>query len=123
PSSVAPTPIRSFLSSRFHLGLLLAIHFLFSIYLRIRLVYHTLLSRVYSTLFYHHRTPELIQKDVSNLARLPGHLSVILEYDSQDNLAGLDSLMDDLAEVASWTACVGIPTLTVYERTGELSYK
>lgn len=31
---------------------------------------------------------------------------------------GLEALVDEVAEIAAWCACVGIPTLSVYERTG-----
>lgn len=33
--------------------------------------------------------------------------------------AGLEALVDEVAEIAAWCACVGIPMLSVYERTGE----
>jgi dehydrodolichyl diphosphate syntase complex subunit NUS1 len=32
--------------------------------------------------------------------------------------AGLEALVDEVAEIAAWCACVGIPMLSVYERTG-----
>ena len=69
-------------------------------------------------LYYHHRTPQLIQKDVAQLSRLPNHLSVILELDERDRVGGLDTLIDDVAEIACWCASAGVPLLSVYERTG-----
>jgi dehydrodolichyl diphosphate syntase complex subunit NUS1 len=36
--------------------------------------------------------------------------------------AGLEALVDEVAEVAAWCACVGIPKLSVYERTGKILY-
>lgn len=69
-------------------------------------------------LYYHHRTPQLIQKDIKQLSRLPNHLSVILENDQNDRLGGLDALIDDVAEIACWCASAGIPMLSVYEKTG-----
>jgi dehydrodolichyl diphosphate syntase complex subunit NUS1 len=74
-------------------------------------------------LYYHHRTPELIQKDVKGLSRLPEHLSVILKLeDGGRGGAGLEALVDEVAEIAAWCACAGIPTLSVYEQTGTLRY-
>lgn len=35
--------------------------------------------------------------------------------------AGLEALVDEVAEIAAWCACAGIPTLSVYEQTGRLS--
>lgn len=32
--------------------------------------------------------------------------------------AGLEVLVDEVAEIAAWCACVGIPMLSVYEKTG-----
>jgi len=44
---------------------------------------------------------------------------VILELKSEERgTAGLESLMDELAEISAWCACVGIPMLSVYEKTG-----
>ena len=77
--------------------------------------------RIFAILYYHHRTPELIRKDVKNLKRLPQHLSVILQLESEDgSIGGLEVLLDSIAEIAAWCASVGIPMLSVYERTGAL---
>ena len=32
--------------------------------------------------------------------------------------AGLEALMDEIAEISAWCTCVGIPMLSVYEKTG-----
>lgn len=72
-------------------------------------------------LYYHHRTPELIQKDVKSLKRLPEHLSVILKLEEGGRGdAGLETLMDEVAEISAWCACAGIPMLSIYEKTGKL---
>lgn len=76
-------------------------------------------DRILAILYYHHRTPELIQKDVKGLSRLPKHLSVILKLeDGGKGGAGLEALVDEVAEISAWCACVGIPMLSVYEQTG-----
>ena len=79
-------------------------------------------DRILAILYYHHRTPELIQKDVRGLSRLPEHLSVMLKLeDGGRGGAALEALVDELAEIAAWCACVGIPTLSVYEKTGKVN--
>ena len=113
-------PIRDFLSLQLHLLVYHIIQAVFSLYIRLRQTYHMLLDRTFAVLYYHHRAPELIKQDVRGLSRLPEHLSVILEVKgSSRGTAGLESLMDDLAEIATWCACIGIPMLSVYEKTGE----
>lgn len=94
---------------------------LFSIYIRIRQYYYGILDRAFSVLYYHHRTPGLIKRDLRSLTRLPEHLSVILtlENEGQDGKA-LERLVDDAAELAAWCACAGIPMLSIYEKTGVL---
>lgn len=61
---------------------------------------------------------------MKSLARLPQHLSIILKLeDGGRGGAGLEALVDELAEVAAWCACVGIPMLSVYEQTGWLLFR
>jgi dehydrodolichyl diphosphate syntase complex subunit NUS1 len=119
-------PIRTFLKTWLHILVYTIIHALFSLYVRLRSAYHNTLSTALSILYYHHRTPELIRKDVHTLSRLPKHLSVILELNTSSQSAGtgdgsgLDQLLDEVAEISAWCACVGIPLLSVYEKTGIL---
>ncbi|MCJ1362143.1 hypothetical protein MMC16_001245 [Acarospora aff. strigata] len=111
--------VRTFLKTQLHLLVYTIIHTLFSLYIRLRQTYHAIIDRIFAILYYHHRTPELIQRDVRALSRLPSHLSVILELKEEERgAAGLEALVDDVAEISAWCACVGIPMLSVYERTG-----
>lgn len=111
--------LRHFIKTQIHVLVFTVIHTLFSLYIRARQIYHVLVDRLFAILYYHHRAPELIKQDVRGLSRLPKHLSVILELKGEDRgLARLDELMDEVAEIAAWCACVGIPTLSVYEKTG-----
>ena len=88
-------------------------------YIRLRQTVHVCYDRAQSILYYHHRAPELIARDVRGLSRLPHHLSVILELKGEDRgKADLGALMDDLAEISAWCTCIGIPLLSVYEKTG-----
>ncbi len=115
-------PIRSFLKSNLHVLIYFAVHLIFGIYLRLRQTYHAVIDRIVALLYYHHRTPELIQKDVKNLSRLPEHLSVVLTLKGEED-GGLESLMKDVAELSAWCASIEIPLLSVYERSGMHSQK
>ena len=120
-SSAKPKPIRSFLETQLHLLIFSSIHTLFSLYIRLRKAYHAVFNQTLAILYYHHRTPELIQKDVRSLGRLPKHLSVILELQSEEKGgAGLVALLDEVAELSAWCASAGIPVLSIYEKTGIL---
>jgi len=88
------------------------------------MAYHAVKDRILAILYYHHRTPELIQKDVKGLSRLPKHLSVILRLeDGGRGGAALEALVDEVAEIAAWCACVGVPLLSVYEQSGTCRYE
>ena len=114
-------PLRGFLRNQFYLFLFTIIHISFSIYIRFRQTYHVIFDRVLAILYYHHRAPQLIRQDVRGLSRLPEHLSVILELKGEDRgQASLQDLMGKMAEISAWCACIGIPMLSVYERTGIL---
>lgn len=110
------TPIRTFLKSQLHQLVYTLIHIFFGIAVRLIQTYHAVVDRVFAIVYYHHRTPELIKKDVKGLKRLPEHLSVVLSLKKEDD--SLAMLMDEVAELTAWSACSGIPMLSVYERTG-----
>lgn len=112
-------PVRTFLKTQLHVLVFTVIHTLFSVYIRLRQTYHILVDRVFAILYYHHRAPELIRQDVKNLNRLPEHLSVVLELrGGVGGTAGLETLLDEVAEIAAWCTCTGIPMLSIYEKTG-----
>lgn len=110
-------PIRSFLKSQLHFVVYSVVHLIFGIYIRLRQAYHAVVDRILALLYYHHRTPELIQRDVKNLSQLPEHLSVILTLRGEED-GGLEALLDDVAELSAWCASAGIPLLSVYEKSG-----
>lgn len=111
---------RKFLKNQLHAFLFAVIHTIFSIYIRFRQAYHAVRDRMTGVLYYHHRTPELIQKDVKGLKRLPEHLSIILKLEEGGRGdAGIETLIDEVAEVSAWCACAGIPMLSIYEKTGK----
>jgi dehydrodolichyl diphosphate syntase complex subunit NUS1 len=121
PKTRSRLGVRKFLKNQLYAVVFAIIHTIFSVYIRLRHAYHAVKDRILAILYYHHRTPELIQKDVKGLSRLPEHLSVVLKLeDGGRGGAGLEALVDELAEIAAWCACVGIPMLSVYEKTGQL---
>jgi hypothetical protein len=84
-----------------------------------RNAYHAIVYRIYSVAYYHHRTPELIQRDVKGLSRIPKHLSVILKLDEPSKGgAELETLVNEAADIAAWCASAGIAQLSIYEKTG-----
>ncbi|KAH6720404.1 nuclear undecaprenyl pyrophosphate synthase-like protein [Leptodontidium sp. 2 PMI_412] len=121
PQTHSRLGVRKFLRNQLHALLYAIVHTIFSVYIRLRQAYHAVKDRILAILYYHHRTPELIQKDVKGLNRLPTHLSVILKLeDGARGGAGLEALVDEVAEISAWCACVGIPMLSIYEKTGVL---
>ncbi|KAL4783871.1 Decaprenyl diphosphate synthase-like protein [Aspergillus varians] len=112
------TPVRTFLKSQIHLVTYTFLHIFFGIAVRLVQSYHAVVDRILAIIYYHHRTPELIRKDVKGLDRLPEHLSVILSLRQEDD--ALPILMDEVAELVSWSASAGIPVLSVYEKSGAL---
>lgn len=120
-SSVKPRRRPSVVRHTLHVIIYTTVSFLFSVFFRFRRSWRLVKSKVVALLKYHHRTPEFIQRDTRHLEKLPKHLSVVLEFEEGDEgqeSAGLEGLVNDLGEIAAWTASAGIPYLSVYERTG-----
>lgn len=81
--------------------------------------FQTIVDRIAAIVYYHHRTPGLIRRDVKTLQRIPEHLGVILSLrHDEDDSDALGLLMDSVADLATWSCCVGIPALTIYEKSG-----
>jgi len=110
---------RELATTTIHALIFQVIHFLFSIYIRLRKAWRNIKGQILAIMYYHHRTPELIRKDVRHLKRLPRHLSIVLDLQEDAQKGGaLESLVNDLCECSAWSACAGIPMLSIYERTG-----
>jgi dehydrodolichyl diphosphate syntase complex subunit NUS1 len=112
-----PKPVRTFLKSQIHRLIYFLIHLCLGFYIRISQTIVAVTDRILAITYYHHRSPELIAKDVKTLDRLPEHLSVLLKLRTAEEDA-LHTLMDETAELAAWTTCAGIPVLSIYEKTG-----
>ncbi|SPN96927.1 related to NUS1 Putative nuclear undecaprenyl pyrophosphate synthase [Cephalotrichum gorgonifer] len=112
--------LRKFLKSQLHLLIYTIMHSIFSLYIKLRKTWHAVSYSVRSVVYYHHRTPELIENDVKNLGRKPKHLSVVLTMEEDGRASELERLVGEAADVAVWSACAGIPMLSIYERSGVL---
>lgn len=111
--------VRRFLKAQLYTLLYLFVHAIFSLYIRIRIAYHAVSNRLVSILKHHYNSPEYIARDVAALKRLPSHLSVILTPETGGKGDALEKLVNEVSEVAAWCAAAGIPTLSVYEKTGK----
>lgn len=112
--------VRHLVRNSFYALVFHVIQIIFSIYIRFRRAYRNVLMTVLGVLYHHHRTPELIQRDVKDLSKIPNHLSIILDLGGQGrDAAELERLVNDACECAAWSACAGVAILSIYERTGE----
>lgn len=111
--------IRPAIRQTVYLIIYLLIQAFFGIYIRIRQIARALHHKLIAVRHYHHRTPAYIQRDLQGLQRLPRHLSVLVKFDALAD-DGLETLLDEVAELSAWTIAAGIPLLSVYERTGVL---
>lgn len=114
--------VRKFVKSQLFVLIFAIMHGIFSLYIRIRKSWNVVCYQVSSVLYYHHSTPQYIQKDVTGLTKKPKHLSAILRSENHRVTADLDRLIDETAELATWSACAGIPMLSIYEKTGKQSH-
>lgn len=110
--------VRRFLKSQLHLLIFTLLHSFFSLYVKTRQTWNKVCYRVSSIISYHHRTPELIENDVRGLRQKPEHLSAVLNMHEDARATELERLVNEAADIAVWTACAGIPMLSIYERSG-----
>lgn len=110
--------VRAFL----HFLIYQTISLIFSVFFRFRRAWRLSWYKMRAIMGHHHHTPEWIVSDVRNVERLPNHLSVILDYNEDDEdqgTAGVEGLLNDVCEIAAWSAAAGISFLSIYERKGK----
>lgn len=117
--------LRPAIAHLLHLLLFHIIQSVFSIYIYGRRAFHAVIAQCLHILYYHHRSPELIQRDVQGLSRLPNHLSIIVDTPSQVSDGStrvdwedLERVVKDVCEIVAWSACAGLPMLSIYEKNG-----
>ncbi|KAM3443502.1 hypothetical protein MY4824_000388 [Beauveria thailandica] len=113
--------VRRFLKNALFVFVFAMMHGVFSLYIRLRQAWNIVRYQISSILYYHHGTPEYIRRDVAGLPKKPNHLSAVLRAEEDKRpKADLERLIDEAAELATWTACAEIPMLSIYEKTGIL---
>lgn len=112
--------VRRFLKNGLFVIVFAIMHGLFSLYIRLRQAWNIVRYQISSVLYYHHGTPEYIRRDLTGLPKMPKHLSAVLRAEEDKRpKADLERLIDEAAELATWTACADIPMLSIYEKTGK----
>lgn len=67
------------------------------------------------------KTPEIIRDDVNKLSKVPKRVGAIVNLKSeQEEGGGYYGLLNDTAELTTWTLAAGIPYLSIYEINGAL---
>ncbi|KAJ8103338.1 Decaprenyl diphosphate synthase-like protein [Lipomyces tetrasporus] len=122
-TSPAYKPTNLFQLAIFHIyhTVLIFLHILLSIYYLFARQYYIAKNNFLAFLYHHHRTPQLIAQDIKGLAKTPQHVGIILKYKENEEGGGVEGLMEQVADVASWSVGACVKTLTVYERTGTLN--
>lgn len=111
--------VRKFIKNQLFVLVFALMHGIFSLYIKVRQAWNIVCYQTSSVLYYHHATPQYIEKDVVGLAKKPKHLSAVLRSEANRVNADLDRLIDETAELATWCACAKIPMLSIYEKTGQ----
>lgn len=112
--------LKSFIAEQIYILVHTLVQLLFSLYLWLRRSYHAVVYRLLDLRHYHYRNPAYIESDAKRLDKLPGHLSVIFEL-QEGSRHSARQLANNASEIAAWTAAAGIPVLSIYESTGEIS--
>ncbi|KAK9234009.1 Decaprenyl diphosphate synthase-like protein [Lipomyces kononenkoae] len=125
PLGTAPAqiPTNFFQLIVFHIyhTVLVFLHIILSIYLLFARQYYRAKNSFLAFLYHHHRTPQLIAQDIKGLVKTPQHVGIILNYKENEEGGGIEGLMEQVADVVSWSIGACVKNLTVYERTGKLN--
>lgn len=105
----------------FFFAILELFYFVFSVYRYAGYVYHRLNIRWLTVTYHQNRTPELIQRDVSNFTKIPRGIGAVLTLkDSNEEGGGVDGLLEQASDLAAWCIGTSIELLVLYERSGVL---
>ncbi|KAK9458521.1 Decaprenyl diphosphate synthase-like protein [Lipomyces oligophaga] len=103
----------------FH-AVLVVLHLLVAIQDSLARHYYTAKNGLLAFLYHHHRTPQLIAQDMHGLAKTPTNVAIILTFRPSEEGGGIQGLMEQVADVVSWSLGSSIKALTVYESSGQL---
>ncbi|KAG4305057.1 hypothetical protein PORY_001732 [Pneumocystis oryctolagi] len=111
------SPPRSPVVIFFYKVVLIFLQITFTIWSRLYILCFTINEYISAITKYHHRTPQIIKRDVGKLKKIPHHLAIILEYKKD---GGLELLIHQVAELSCWCVSSGIKILTIYEKEGRM---
>lgn len=111
------SPPKSPAAILFYKIILILLQTLFSIWSRLYMLFFTINEYISVITKYHHRTPQIIRRDVRRLKKIPHHLAIILEYKKD---GGIELLIHQVAELSCWCISSGIRILTIYEKYGRI---
>ncbi|KAK9346952.1 Decaprenyl diphosphate synthase-like protein [Lipomyces starkeyi] len=120
PSQI-PTNLFQLVVFHIYHTVLIFLHIILSFYYLFARQYYIAKNNFLAFLYHHHRTPQLIAQDIKGLAKTPQHVGIILNYKENEEGGGIEGLMEQVADVVSWSIGACVKTLTVYERTGKLN--
>ncbi|KAK9466858.1 Decaprenyl diphosphate synthase-like protein [Lipomyces arxii] len=115
-----PTSLIGISAFYFYHSILVCLHLALSMVYLVVKSYYAVKNSALAFVYHHHRTPQLIAQDIKGLTKLPRHVAVILTYRANEEGGGVQGLMEQVADVVSWSLGAGVSELTVYERTGKL---
>ncbi|EMR11690.1 hypothetical protein PNEG_00126 [Pneumocystis murina B123] len=113
-------PPRSPIAILLYKAVLIFLQTTFAIWFRLYRVCSTVSEYISAITKHHHRTPQIIKRDVGRLKKIPHHLAIILEYKKD---GGLELLIHQIAELSCWCLSSGIRILTIYEKEGKFYLK
>ncbi|KAK9455188.1 Decaprenyl diphosphate synthase-like protein [Dipodascopsis uninucleata] len=120
-ASVVPTSFFQLVLFHFYHSLLVFFHIIVSLYIMVSRQYYRIKNTGLALVYHHHRTPQLICQDIKGLAKAPNHVAVVLNLKENEEGGGVEGLMANIGDIASWSIGAGVKQLTVYERTGKLN--
>lgn len=101
--------------------ILLTIYGFYSIFRSIQYVNNRIRIKFLNLAYNPSKTPQIIREDVLKLAKLPKRISAILNLKSEEEEGGgFYGLLNDSAELTTWTLASGISQLSIYEYEGTL---
>jgi dehydrodolichyl diphosphate syntase complex subunit NUS1 len=104
----------------YHL-LLLAIYSLYSVYRSLQYLNHKIRIKFLNLAYNPSKTPQIIRDDVNKLEKLPKRISSIMNLKSEsEEGGGYYGLLNDSAELVTWTLAAGVQTLSIFEADGVL---
>lgn len=105
----------------FYHFILLMIYFFYSAFRSLQFMNNKIRIKFLNLAYNPSKSPQIIRDDVTKLDKIPKRISAILNLKSeQEEGGGFYGLLNDSAELVTWTVAAGIPILSIYEYEGAL---